>query len=180
MPRLWILLPLLLVVGVLFGIWIGCRNCFGRKRLWLVLVVSIPALLLLLFAADFAAGAWASRPYHVYRCSFDLEPTADVAIADSLWLESGGSCSRYLRFHANQSTIDRIIAAGRVRPDRSAVSFGKANDPGWWRPSRGPKTKVYTYDMYFRTERDESGSQNEILIFNPSTREAYYRDLGTE
>ena len=112
--------------------------------------------------------------------SFDFEPTADVDITNSLWVESGDSCSRYLRFHANQSTIDRIIAAGRVRPDRSAVSFGKANDPGWWRPSRGPKTKVYTYDMYFRTERTESGSQDEILIYNPSTREAYYRYLSTE
>ena len=180
MPRLWLLLPLLVTLGALLGVWIGCRDCFGRKRLWLVLVASVPALLLLLFAANFAARAWASRPYHVYRCSFDLEPTADVVITNSLWVESDGSCLRYLQFYANQSTIDRIIAAGRVRPDRSAVFFGKADDPGWWKPSRGPKTKVYTYAMYFRTERSESGSQVEILIYNPSTREAYYRCLSTE
>ncbi len=173
-------LLLVLALGIVLGIGIGCRNCFGRKQLWLVLVASIPALLLLLLAANFAARAWASRPYHVYRCSFDLEPTADVNITNSLWVESGGSCSRYLRFYANQPTIDRIIAAGRVRPDRSTLSFGKANDPGWWKPSRGPKTKVYTYEMYFRTERDESGSQDEILVYNPSTREAYYRYIGTE
>jgi hypothetical protein len=180
---LYCILPVVVVYAAFVVLWVGGRNRFGRKRFWSVLLTSFPVFVFLLFLAGFAARAAASRPYHVYRSSFDLEPTPDVEITNSVWHDWSNPRTRYLKFNADQSTIDRIIAARQFEKERSGASFAKGDDPAWWNPPRGPGIGVYVYKTQFRTldRRGEAeGSCDEILIYDPSTRETYYRYIGTD
>lgn len=192
---LYCILPVVVVYAAFVVLWVGGRNRFGRKRFWSVLLTSFPVFVFLLFLTGLAARAAASRPYEVYRKSFFLEPTPDVEITNWVSHDWSDPCRRYSEFNADPSTVDRIVAKrqfgrDRFERDKSQAPFGMAGDPAWWNPSRGPRIIVYVSKAQFRTlsrrgkvnpyDGDREGWSDELLIYDPATRTAYYRYEGTE
>ncbi len=175
---------------VFLSLWVGRRRRIERKRFWPVLIISIPAFALLLFLTGLAARAAASRPYDAYRKSFFLEPTPDVKITNWVLHDWSDPCTRYLEFKADPVTIDRIVGKQQFEKEKSPAPFGKPSDPAWWNPPCGPGISVYVCRKQFRTlsrrgkvnpyDGDREGWCDEILIYDPSARIAYYRYEGTE
>jgi hypothetical protein len=174
------------VVSVAFPVflivWAGAGGRFKGRRFGLYMAASVPAFVVFVILAFNALEFYASRPYHVYHSSFGIEPTPDVEIVNSSWHDLLSGCTRHIKFYADQATIDGIVAQGMKR-DENAPLYPR-DDPRWWRPRIAPGKQAYVGDTcesgsrQLRHKEPEFGSEREILIYDPSTREAYYRYTG--
>ena len=177
-------LPVLFPIFVFF--WVGIGQRLGVRRYGLYVAASVPAFIAFLFLAyaticvtKLVLDVCTSDAY-VYEHSFGFSPTPDVQIIRSSWRDDGDSRTKYLKFQADQSTIDRIIAERALLPQESATPSSRREDPSWWDWWRDPKRRlVYSYNPFSRAGRGgELSFEDEVLIYDATTREAYYRYYG--
>jgi len=71
-----------------------------------------------------------------YKTEFDADPSPAVAALQAKQIVRAGSGAQFLRFTADEATIDSILARGfnpinKVTFDQETAS---GNAPAWWRP----------------------------------------------
>jgi hypothetical protein len=158
-------------------VWLFIGERFHGKSRWLFIAAAVPAFAALMLIAGLVLQYIVSRPNFVFKSSFGFEPPPDVQIVNSSCGGFADCCVRHLRFYADPSTIDKITSQGLWgQSDSESYSH---NDPQWWRPSFRLTTKVYKFDAHGRCKHGYS-SEHEILVYDPSSKEAYYRYIGID
>jgi hypothetical protein len=177
-------LPAAFLCFLLVWIYVGQRfEIWEIWPYWLYLLGSVPAFVLFLFILGITAKCLKSLPNKVYKDSFGFGPTPDVRIVNSSWDGSCDSDCRYLKFYADQSTIDMITSQELTRRRdlwRDTWLDFRPDDPSWWRPCFEPNYHVYTYDDDFGRHKRGHSLEQEVLIYYPSSKEAYYRYIGID
>lgn len=127
-----------------------------------------------------------SRPANVYEIAFGSPPSADVINIKSSYYYFADTGITYLKFNASPSTISRLTAKGWTRlkgqglKDASAsyntnVS-GEDETPNWYKPTVTKTTVIYTAKKRF----GDFATEDETLIYDGATHEAYYDFLGID
>ncbi len=157
--------------AIFFIAWVGIGQRYQIKHFWLYVLAGILSFCLLLVLLGVILQFFASRPSTVYWNLFHEKPTPDVRIANS-------SCDGYfdwvalhLNFYADQSTIDRLVKQRRLQSKDVPSVISQEYDPHWWQDSHVIGRQIFSRGM---TDQDFS-SEQEVLLYAPSTREAYYR-----
>lgn len=172
-------------------VWAGVGERIKVRRFWLYMAASLPTFIVLLFLTLFALYAMrgvfdaCTSASYVFEHSFGFAPTQDVQIAYSTWRTDDLARGQYLKFYADQRTIDRIVAAKSLqRGERVDVLMRRNEDPSWWECcwSMPEHSNVYGYcgNNCMRPNGDqEYHTEDEALIYDPKSRQAYYRYLGS-
>ena len=169
-----------LAYGAFLIIWTPTGYLFRTKSKKNWFLSSIPIFLVLLISFYL----YQNRPAAIYEYRFGFLPTSDVIILrsqDSYFADTGKT---YLKFTANQNTINKIV-------NRGLTQGGGCNNtsdlPGWWQPDPN-KSLIYT--GYFEESEQakekelfrvqDFASESECLYYDPETREAYYTFIGID
>jgi hypothetical protein len=159
--------------GVFLAAWVGVLYLFRVKHKRRPALFSIPTFLVLLVSLYL----YVSRPSATFEGVLGFPPSSDVTSLQTSLFFLGDSGVAYLRFKASPATIQWIVARGLtpiVAGTRGpATTSGKP--PSWWRPPTAP-TAAYLGNFEERSFTREE----EYLIYDPVTGEAYFRFLGVD
>jgi len=125
-----------------------------------------------------------NRPAAIYEYRFGFPPTSDVAILEKQDWYFADTGITYLKFTADQETINRIIGGGLAKAEENEHCSITNDLPGWWKPD---DVDTVLYTGYFsnrlgeeRVREQEFATENECLYYNPLTQEAYYAFIGID
>jgi len=124
-----------------------------------------------------AISAYSSRPAVIFHESFGFWPTPDVKIVNSFRRDWAKFDDSYLEFHADQATIDRILANGFEPITYKDVPPAHSATPSWWTPSLGPDAEIYATCA---DDPDLHGDfsyfvKHQLLIYEPSSKKVFQR-----
>jgi hypothetical protein len=169
---------LTIVCGVVYGVflaaWVGGLFVFRVKHKLRYALISFPTFLAILLSLYVYAG----RPSATFDRVLGFSPPPDVtSLQSSEWI-LGDSGVVYLRFKASPATIQRIVARGLLLVGPSnEPSTTSDSPPSWWQP---PIMGAMAYYADFAGQRHGFASEDEYLIYDPATGEAYYRFVGID
>ena len=147
------------------------------RKVLVAVVAAIVVPIALLVSINFAQGSF---PSHVFESSFGFAPTSDVVELKGEKSTFGDSGSAYLRFRANQQTVERIIGPRFVEIDenrfRSQTASALKSAPSYWRPFDGKPThfyEAYRFDNSF-------GFSNAVLSYDESNDMVHFYWIGVD
>ena len=168
----------MVIYGVFFIIWgpTGYVLKVKNKKNWFLL--SIPIFLVMLIAFFL----YQYRSVATYERAFGFPPSSDVIILEKREWYFADTGVTYLKFKANENTINQIINRGLTQiKDTKYVCDFTTNHPEWWQPDNNQNTLIYTrpYNEANIQEQDFF-SEDECLYYNTKTQEAYYVFIGID
>ncbi|MBW3635520.1 MAG: hypothetical protein KY445_03510 [Armatimonadetes bacterium] len=123
---------------------------------------------------------WNSNPANIYRLAFEKEPAPDVTVLQSYNYAFADTGITFLKFKAAPQTIAQLTKSPwRLIPRKDrADALGNIPEekPTWWNPKISVETQVYLC-----SNRQKSfASENEILIYDPISRQTHYSFIGID
>ena len=119
------------------------------------------------------------NPRNVYQDTFGFAPSSDVANLNSSYFMFGDSASTYLYFKASPATIKRIAANGLKRIPSSQYDSYLSDAPSWWKPRVTKTTQIFVSSHHGGASSTET-EDDETLLYDPATRDAYYSYIGID
>lgn len=168
------------VYGVFLILWAPAGHIFKVKNKTIWYLSSVPVFIVLVVLLYL----YLNRPAAVYERVLGFPPTSDVTILNSDDFYFADTGKTYLRFTANESTINKIAKRGLY----SGGYCNALNDvPGWWKPNRSASilytgsfsdNEIVKEDEHLRQQN--FASEIECLYYNATTKEAYYVFIGID
>lgn len=179
MPVFLHLLFLIAFWGGLFAVWalvstaVVCTLRLKPKRTTFLLLLALYPVFLI------AGFLYLTHPAHVFERELGFRPPRDVTALQSSFWQLGDYRVTHLRFQADPATIERIAARGLAprNLDKFFEFLADNHPPAWWQPGSVPGTVAYA--GHFHKGR-ALASENEDLVYDPATRVAHYRVVGSE
>jgi hypothetical protein len=169
---IFLLVFIAVAFAAFFAIWAASAWLICPKRPRVYMALSVPAFALICFGIYF----YLTRPSVLFSSQFGFPPTSDVQnLRASMW-SLGDSGRMHMRFIANPSTIQRIVARGLGPESWGGALQQPADAPDWWSPSPDSSTLIYHGTFTGRS----FGTEMEYLIYDPNTKEAHFLMLGVD
>lgn len=147
--------------------WFGLRLCGvkNRQAKWLCLPTFVFLAFLLVLPLLIS-----SRPAGVFKAAFGFLPPPDVRELKTKWFLVGQSGGCYLRFKADDKTLQRILDRGLSQADTNRILLLVTGDntqpaPKWWRPE-DLGTNPQFYEVVF-TNKNSYDWVRESLGYDP-------------
>ncbi|MEO6908395.1 MAG: hypothetical protein ABI210_10945 [Abditibacteriaceae bacterium] len=188
--------------GLVFFFWLILAGIYGffwlifltlfivgkiKKSRVLSWIGGVPLTLSTVFAVIFLGAivcgiVYVSFPSNVYKMTFGTSPTVDVTGLRSHYWYFADSGVTYLKFKAAPTTIKKITAktwhqlTGQ-KIDEENFNYTEDDDiPSWWHPKKTPSTQIYKNSSL----PHDFAAEDEMLIYNPNTQQAYYEFEGID
>ncbi len=154
-----------------------------NKKVWLLSSIPIFIVLFIIFVL------YQHRSATIYERIFEFPPTSDVIILQSYDWYFADTGVTYLKFTANQSTVNQIVGRGLTLEKEANKRCNITDDlPEWWKPESNFNTVLYTGYFDERESSEEKGyfreqdfaSESECLHYNFKTQEVYYSFIGID
>jgi hypothetical protein len=162
---IWYLPATAIAFAIFYLLWWFVLHLCGvtsKKARWLSLPVFVFLLGLLLLIP--------SRPAEVFKSAFGFPPPHDVRELKAKMYLVGQSGVCYLRFEADEKTVQRILARGLTLADTNqpfSLTTGPNRQlaPEWWRP-KDLGSNFQFYQVVF-TNKDSYDWVRESLGYDP-------------
>ena len=149
-----------------------------NKKAWFLSSIPVFIIISIVFVL------YQNRPAAIYEYRFGFSPTSDVTILEKHDWYFADTGQTYLRFIADQGTINKIIGRGLTKAgvnERCNI----VDDLPWWNPDDDMDTVLYTEHFSNRLGEErireqDFATERECLYYNPLTKEAHYYFIGID